>query len=403
MAIPENVDFEMRGGDHPDAEMNAVEKSVAERAFQNVMLSPAWVELGMKGAYNLMHLFTFYMSRDPRIIKLLYRLQPYPEYIEMEVVQWICPLKCRMCEIQYTEEEPIQLKFKDFKYAMDQFPNLHWAGNNGLGDPFTNPEYRKMLKYLDDKHVCQEIYMTSHLLKPTDMEFFAKARAQAYVKFSLDGATAKTYESIRKGVDFNHVIENIKALDDYKKKHNKHFPEIHFHYLVMKDNIHECEQYLDMIDGLGINVGGVMYSQLLWNWDGVKNMYTKIPEELGRRLVERGRKLGIPVSFNADSSSCKPPANECVAWTMPYIFPDGTVISCCCNNERGARTWQRETSMGNIFKTPFREIWGNEKYTKLRNCLWNKKVMEAHDVCRICNIYDNKKLSDINGRTENKV
>jgi hypothetical protein len=229
------------------------------------------------------------------------------------------------------------------------------------------------------------------------MEFFAKAKAQIYVKFSLDGATAKTYESIRKGVDFEHVIENIKALDDYKKKHNKHFPEIHFHYLIMKNNIHEAEQYLDMLDGLGINIGGVMYSRLLHNFKEINQYYTDVPAELGNRLVEKGKKLGIPVSFNADSGACKPPANECVAWTMPYIFPDGSVISCCCMNEQNRRDWQRATSMGNILTTPFREIWNNEKYRRLRTCLWNKKVKEAHDVCKICNIYDNEKLSDING------
>jgi hypothetical protein len=228
------------------------------------------------------------------------------------------------------------------------------------------------------------------------MEKFVKSSAQVYVKFSLDGATKKTYETIRPNVDFDHVIENVKALNDYKLKHHKHFPEIHFHYLVMKNNIHECEEYLEMIDKLEIDCGGVMFSQLLWNYPEVNHLYATIPQDLVARLQEKGRKLNIPVSFNADSTSCKPPANECVAWTMPYIFPDGSVIPCCAANERNQRTWQRQTCMGNVFQTPFREIWDGEKYKKLRELLWKKDVKNAHPCCTMCNIYDNEKLSDIN-------
>jgi MoaA/NifB/PqqE/SkfB family radical SAM enzyme len=219
MIIPQ-IDYLMRGGDHPDEELNSIEKQVAEQAMNAVLTNQNYAELGFKATYNLFHLFRFYMTRDPKIVKMLYRLQPYPEYVEMEVTQWICPLKCIQCEIQHSKEEPIQVKFKDFKSVMDQFPNLHWAGNNALGDPFTNPDYWKMLKYLDDKHVCQEIYTTSTLLKPTDMEKFVKAKAQVYVKFSLDAATKETYEYLRRGVSFDHVIENIKALNDYKIKHH---------------------------------------------------------------------------------------------------------------------------------------------------------------------------------------
>ena len=385
----------MRGGDHTDPEMNSVEKQIAEQTFQSCLTNSAFGELGFKRAYNLRHLWTFYMTRNPQLIKLLYRLQPYPEYIEMEVVQGVCPLRCVQCELSYWDEQPMQLSFKDFKRSMDQFPNLKWAGNNGLGDPFTNKEYWKMLKYLDEKNVMQEIYMTSQLLKPTQMEKFVKAKGQAYVKFSFDGATKETYESIRKGIDFDHVVENIRALDDYKKKHNKYWPEVHFHYLVMKNNIHEAEQFLDFVDSLGINCNGIMYSRLLHPFKEIEPYFMEVPEDLCMRLQEKGKKLGIPVSFNADTGN-KPPANECVAWTMPYIFPDGTVISCCCMNEQNRRNWQRQTAMGNILKTPFREIWNNEKYRRLRTCLWNKQVMEAHDVCKICNIYDNKNLSDIN-------
>ena len=107
--IPKEVDFEMREGDHPNPRMNNVEKMIAEEAYQRVVLNPAYQELGFKRTYNLMHLFRFYMSRDPYIVKLLYDLEPYPEYVEMEVVQGHCPLNCVFCEKTYWNEKPMFL------------------------------------------------------------------------------------------------------------------------------------------------------------------------------------------------------------------------------------------------------------------------------------------------------
>ena len=391
LSFTDVVDFEMRGGHHPDPEMDAIERQVAEATFQRVTSDPSWGELSFKTAYNFMHLNTFYGSSNPQIINLLNRLQPYPCYVEMEVAQWICPLKCIMCEIQYSEQPKIHLSFEDFKYAMDQFPDLKWAGNNALGDPFTNPDYLKMVKYLDDKEVAQEIYMTSVLLKPEDMKRFTEYQSFILTKFSLDGATKETYEKIRPGADFDKIIANIKALDNYKRQAGKFFPKIEFHFIIMQQNIHEAEQFIDFIDSLDIRCTGIMFSRLLHNFPEVKDVYIDVPEELGKRLIEKGKQRGIPVWFNGDAQACKAPAYNCTQWSMPYIFPDGTVIPCCNPNEANCRDLQRELSMGNIFETPMREIWEGEKYKALRKTIPEGNPENYMPVCKqLCAIYDNK-------------
>lgn len=395
MSLPEVIDFEMRGGDNPDPEMNLIEKKIAQEAYNRVLHNPGWTELGFKRAYNFTHLLTFYMTRDPYLIRLLNRLEPYPSYIEMEMTQSICPLKCIMCELTYWKEKPIQLSFDRFKYAMDQFPELKWAGNNALGDPFTNKDCWKIWKYLDDKNVVQELYLTGYLLKPEDMLKFVEMKGLVFLKFSFDAATKETYETIRVNSDFDKVIKNILAFDKYKKEKGKFFPELQFHYIVMKSNIHETEKFIELIDSLKIDCSNIIFSRLLHNYKEINNIYTEIPIELIERLRRKGNELNIPVSFSADIPGSRPPANECTAWLMPYIFPDGTVISCCCMNEQNRRDWQRKTSMGNIFETPFRDIWNGEKYKKLRSLVFKGLYKEAHPVCEICNIYDLNKKSNL--------
>jgi len=309
--------------------------------------------------------------------------------IEMEVCQWICPLKCIMCEVQYSDQPKIKLSFEKFKYAMDQFPDLHWAGNNALGDPFTNPEYGKMVKYLDDQEVAQEIYMTSCLLKEGDMKQFVDYQSFILTKFSLDGATKETYEKIRPGVDFDKVIANIKALDNYKRQAGKFFPKLEFHYIIMQQNVHEAEQFIDFIDSLDIRCTGIMFSRLLHYFPEVKDVYMDVPKELGERLVERGKMRGIPVWFNGDASACKAPAYNCLQHSMPYILSGGDVLSCCNQNEANMRDKQIEWSMGNIFETPMREIWNGPKYTKLRNSLMIGNQKDYMPICKnLCALYD---------------
>lgn len=384
MPIPAIVEIEMRGGSHPDPEMDALEHRIAEIAFQRVISSPKWAELGYKKAYNLSHFYTIWMSRDPNIIKLWYRLQPYPDYLEFEVTQG-CPLNCKMCEQTFWDEPNQQMSWKQMRHIADQFPNLKWGGINAMGEPNTNKNYFKILKLMSERGVCQEQYTEAQLIPPKHFEKYVKMGFE-YVKFSLDAATEETWKKIRPNCSLERSIECVRALDYYKTKHHKHWPEIQFHYLITKQTAGEAVDFLDMVDKLGIDVGNIYYSRLLHNFKEIKDIYMDIPPGLIEKIQKKAKQVNIPVSFSQDILKAAP-ANECMAWQMPYIFPDGTVISCCCMNMQGRRDWQRKTRMGNIFEKPFREIWQDKPYTKMRKMLWAGKVRKAHPVCDMCNIY----------------
>jgi MoaA/NifB/PqqE/SkfB family radical SAM enzyme len=212
-------------------------------------------------------------------------------------------------------------------------------------------------------------------------------------KFSFDGATKETYEKVRPGVSFDKVVSNIKALDRYKRQRGKLWPKIEFHYLLLKQNLHEAEQFIEFIDSLDINCSGIMFSKLLHYYPEIEGIYTEIPEGLGEKLIEKGKNYGIPVYFNGDTLENKPAANMCTQWLMTYVFPDGTVIPCCNPNEANVRYKQREWSMGNVFETPFREIWEGEKYKKLRKTLMMGDKENYMPVCKnLCAIHNIDKV-----------
>ena len=387
--IPKTVEVEMRGFNHPDPEMDVVEHQIAEIAYRNITSVPDWADLPPKVAYNFVHLNTFYGTQNPQILNLVKRLDPYPMYLEGEVTSK-CNLKCVMCERQYWDEKPSpDWTVKDFLYVLDQFPELKWAAFNPIAEQFMNKDFFRMMEIMEERQICQELYNTTYLLSTDQIEKLVKMKSLMFMKFSHDAATPETYESIRVNAKWDKVVRNIKAFDEFKKVYGRSFPKIEFHYIVMKQNIHEVEQFIDWVDSLDIECNGIMFSQLLHKFPEVEDMYVQIPQQLGERLVEKGKRVGIPVYFNSDAQSCKPPVRNCTQFLMPFVFVSGEVNSCCAQNEANCRALQKEWTLGNIFETPMREIWNSKWAKDFRHGLWNNKILSP--ICEMCATHDTSK------------
>jgi len=373
----------MRGGDNPNPEFNVLERQITQGTLQRVMMNPVFAEKGLKWTYNWTHFNTFWMSKNPKIINLLYKYEPYPPYLEIETTT-ACNLKCRICEYTYWDEPNQHMSLQRFRHIFDQFPDLKWIGLTGIGEAWTNPDFPQILEYVKKHEVYVELYDSFYF---TDDE---KARLQVELGVekifaSIDAASKETYEQIRVGSDFDRVIENVVRLDKWKKRLGKYFPEICFHFIVTKDNIHECIDYLELIKSLKIDAHFVQFTRMLHPYPQIKDMFVEIPEEKINEVTRRAEELGLQVGWNATVPQMKPPISECLAWWMPFIFVDGTVIPCCCLNEQNDRCWQRDTALGNIFEKPFREIWRGEEYSNMRRKLMEGSVPRN---CSRCSIYE---------------
>lgn len=383
MDVTTIADLATRGGDNPDPELNKLEKQIIQTALHRFERNPVFTEKGLKWTYNWTHFNTLWMSKDQKIIDLLHKKAPYPQYIEVETTT-ACNLKCKICEHTYWDEPNQHMTFDQFKHIIDQFPTLKWIGMTGIGEAWTNPEFEQMLRYIKSRGTYVELYDSFYF---TDDD---KARLQVELGVekifaSIDGATKETYETIRVNSDFDRVMENVKRLDVWKKRLKKYFPELCFHFVVTKDNIDEVVTYLDIIRESKVDVHLVQYTRMLHEYPEVKDQFVEIPQELRKDITQRAQELGIPIGWNATVPQIKPPASTCLAWWMPFILVDGTVIPCCALNEQNDRDWQRATSLGNIFETPFREIWKNDEYVNMRKQLHEGTI--PHN-CARCSIYE---------------
>jgi len=380
------LDYTMRGGSSPNPRTEMIELQIADAALKSYLVNPLFQQKGLKWTYNWFHFLTFYSTSDPEILKYLHEVRPYPDYIEVETTTY-CNMNCKMCENTYWDEKPEHMSLENFKFILDQFPKLKWIGVTGIGQSFLNPDFMKMVKLCKDREIYIEMYDNFRFLDYKKSKKMVKwGLDKIYV--SIDAATEETYKKVRPGSDWNIVMKNIKDMDRAKKEKNSYYPELWFHFIVSKDNIDEMEKYLEMINDLNVDVKQIQFSRCLHKFKEIADQFVDIPDETKNKIIEKGKDCGLRVSWNVDAPDYKPPMDRCSVWIMPFIFVDGTVIPCCSLNEQNDRPWQRETSLGNIFKTPFREIWYGNKYTKMLKGIREGKCPKE---CARCVIYENKK------------
>ena len=376
------IDYQMRGGAHPDLEREEIERQVAQMAFDLFMNDPKYKEKGITWLFNLVWFQMIYCSREPKIVNYLFNKKPFPEFCEIEVTTR-CDMRCKLCEHTYWKTQPRDMTFEEFKKIVDEFPTLKWAGMTGIGQSMLNKDYLKMMKYLKDKNVYIENFDNfKHLTPEVSKQMIDMGLDKLYV--SLDAAKEATFNLMQVGADWDSVINNIKSFDAYKKSKHLHFPELWFHFIMTKDNVAEMEDYLQLIHDLGVEVEGVQFTKLLHDFKEVKDSHVEITDEKKMSVMKKALELGIKASFNMNTSSEeeKTPIEFCSVWTQPFIFADGTVIPCCSQNEQNDRPFQILTSPGNILKDGMRKVWKN--FGKMVDELNNNKIPKQ---CERCVLY----------------
>lgn len=324
-------------------------------------------ERGLKYTYNYLWFHSLY--RDDSILRRLFLkwlfpyTVPYPPFIEIETTT-SCNLKCIMCERTYWKEKSRNMSFEEFKKILDQFPKLKWIGLTGIGESFMNPDFMKILRYVKSKGIYVELYDTFYFLDEKKAKELINLGVDMLI-LSIDGATKKTYEKIRVNSNFDRVVRNIKNFVKLKKKMNSHFPQLDVHFIVNQLNINETVKFVELAHRMGID-GNIRFSNLLSAYKEIKNLTVDVPDEIIKKTDERAKQLGLNIGWNKNIPADRAPMDDCTVWIMPFIFVTGEVICCCATNEANKRNLQKKYSFGNVFKTPFREIWNSPRYKRFR-------------------------------------
>lgn len=339
--------------------------------------------------------YTPYHGRSPRGLKML-----------MDSINK-CNLRCVMCHFSYDSTQMEQVvQWHPGAIDIVEKGLLPHVGHMLLSvgtEPLMWKGFPRLLDALKRQQVPLTEMITNGLLLTEEMAERIVALPMTKVQLSLDGASAKTYNSVRIKGDFDRFVKKVEMLDAAKKKAGSAFPRLQFNFVMMRRNVDELEDLVRLAHRLGVEDLDLRHVVILENL-GMEQESLLTMKEHSNEVLDRVRalcaELGLtivtaPDNFHLESHdpAATPPVLEAASgapyrptatatpavqtptvfpelptipskpscnlpWKQFYVRPDGTVTPCCF--------WYTEESMGSLRTQTFPEIWEGPAYQKLR-------------------------------------
>lgn len=284
-----------------------------------------------------------------------------PKNVKLEACS-ICQLNCETCYMRQHNSGDVgkgYLKAKDFKKFLQMNPYVKLIELSDNGEVFLNPELEEIIKIafkyqIINKHPIKlnaENGVNFNNVKDSDLEALVKYGNFEIISFSIDGASQKVYSKYRRNGNFDKVIENIKKLNEYKKKYNSNFPLLRWQYIVNKYNydINEIKKAKKLAKELNMTI----FFKKDWK-DFIPPNKKEIEKETG--INYNNLKL---YSEKQDKTSRWIPCYD--LFYVPQINYDGTFLGCCCK-------------FTNLYKENVFEL-GLEKVLKSKTVKKTKKML----------------------------
>ncbi|GII21798.1 radical SAM protein [Planosporangium mesophilum] len=323
---------------------------------------------------------------------------PLPTELQVEITS-ACNLRCTMCLVSY--RPPVNklagaMTPELFDRVLDGVPTLRRMTMQGLGEPLLSPYLLDQVRRAKRRGLTVGFNSNATLLSRGRADELVGAGLD-WLHVSLDGATAGTYESIRRGATFDTVVANLAGLVAAKRAAGSETPWIRAVFVAMRRNVAELPDLVRLLAGIGVDelrvqnlshdfsdtdpagrYAGIREfagAEALWTdgvSDGVRTVFTA-----ARTAADAyGLTLRLPRLSAGPSEPGRPGCTW--PWDSVYITSQGVVQPCCMvmGDDR--------VSLGRLTDQTFAEIWHSAGYRDFRRRL---AADDPPDVCQGCALY----------------
>ena len=167
-----------------------------------------------------------------------------------------CNLNCRMCSLKewYSKETKKEISDETLEKLKSVFPKIESISLHLNCEPLLNRNVVSIIKYI--KGVNPKIFLSFAtnvtLLNPSLSRQLIDSGLDKIV-FSIDGSSAKTFEKIRLGANFEKVVYNLEEFINIKKQKSSKLPEVGVIAVAFKDNVYELTKIVKFAIKLGID------------------------------------------------------------------------------------------------------------------------------------------------------
>ena len=167
-----------------------------------------------------------------------------------------CNLECVMCGSHLTGVTKLRESMDPAllsRVEAELLPGVVDLALTVAGEPFMTPKLDRFVAVAERGGQWLQLNSNATLLKDSGLLRRVLAQSSA-LRFSVDGATAETYGSIRGEADFDRVIENIAmtvALRGELPAERR--PRLAMCMVLMRRNVHELVQMVELAHRLGLD------------------------------------------------------------------------------------------------------------------------------------------------------
>ncbi|MEM2619464.1 MAG: radical SAM protein [Candidatus Hadarchaeales archaeon] len=315
-----------------------------------------------------------------KLVRLFPFLLPSKAPSFQGVQAWIttrCNLKCKFCY-----KTVIGTPF--FEMSKETFCRIAESSRHvgltllGLGEPLLHPNFREFVEIWKTRVRGPVGFSTNGTLIDDEMARELVKIGVDEIVFSIDGMN-RTYEEIRKGSDFELVLENIKQLH-HLKGGRKARPTLGLTFVGLTENIEQFPMLLKLLSPFVTHAKFnhvAPYSReiaALHLFRAPRGKVVRIFNEARRIAKENNIRLSLRPLEPFPDRACEEP------WTSPYVTPDGTVYPCCILGDHHRLQFMEyfedsclsynleQYAMGNVMeqKQNLKEIWNNDRFKAFR-------------------------------------
>jgi MoaA/NifB/PqqE/SkfB family radical SAM enzyme len=273
-----------------------------------------------------------------------------PIHVDIETAS-ACNLKCIMCphgDKNYEHDNGIMKDSLARKLIQDCIDSAVISIKfSGRGEALLHKNMVEYVEMAKEGGVLDVMFNTNALLlTPTISKGLIKAGLDLII-ISIDGTTKEIYEKIRKGSDFDTVVNNVENLIQMKRDLGVSKPMIRLQFVKMEDNIHEFDDFIKKWQAKVDVIVGIDYS----------NRVNQKDKSIQKR-VATGRTY-CPHPFRRLAINYK-----------------GDALMCCVD-------WDSRYKVGDMNQQSIKEVWSSQPIQYGRECirkLDHKKIVS----CRTC-------------------
>lgn len=215
----------------------------------------------------------------------------FPGFFQLETTDY-CNSRCIMCEHYFTHNKNAErLSMETLERLRDAIQLSRRINLNGMGEPFVSGLVKNQIDYYVS---CgNRIVANTNLSVLDDTLIELIGRHFEWLAISVDGARKQTYESIRKGLSFDVLMENLRRL----KERVPHVKKI-MSMVIMRQNVCEMPELVKLAHDTDIDQ--VVFLNLNPNLiiDNLRDVmihYPRTVEYYSMRALEAGKKYDVNV------------------------------------------------------------------------------------------------------------